>query len=171
MLFKQKNVSSCSLSFHFPCFPVPHPFHLSPGSLFQEPPLLVFLSIFSCVHRDQIDLSKTLALIRSFCLCPSWLRGKFIGSFVFRALQMGAALPVFVYSLARPKAPIVGRPTGLCAFLFLRVLHSLASHSCSPLSLVPQNLFPQGPAQVLLCTFLPSPTWDGLFLFYFSSSS
>lgn len=49
-------------SFHFPCFPAPHPFHLSPRSFFQEPPLLVFLSIFS-VCRDQVDLSKTLALI------------------------------------------------------------------------------------------------------------
>lgn len=93
MLFLKKNVSSCHLSFHFPCFPVPHPFHLSPRSLFQEPPLLVFLSIFSCVHRDQIDLSKTLALIWSFRLCPSWLRGKFIGSlWVLRNISCGESI-------------------------------------------------------------------------------
>lgn len=74
---------------------------------------------------------------------------------------MGAALPVFLYSLARPKAPIVGRPTGLCAFLFL-----LSSIPWLPIVAL---LFPYFPkicflrAQLRFCcvpSYLPQPGMD-----------
>lgn len=86
---KKKNISSYSLSLHFPCFPAPHPhpLHYPSGSFFFSlgATFIDLLSISSCVCRDQSDLKLLsrgsenqvhgpwcLQLCRLMLSCPSF---------------------------------------------------------------------------------------------------
>lgn len=120
--------------FPFSCFPVPHPFHLSQISFRSHP--YWFPVHLLCVHRDQIGLSKTLALIGSFSASLMTSRQVY-RLFRIQDFADGHCPACLSLHSSQAKSPYCWMPEWPLLFCSCCALHSLPSHSRSPFSSSP----------------------------------